>query len=76
MVTCAMELSDHVIGVVKKDGTQKVDGIYVSTLVLISVWTEIVKELEESVNLVVKKGFMVLIAWNLARVSVWIEPVS
>lgn len=37
MVTCAMELSDHVIGVVKKDGTQKVDGIYVSTLVLISV---------------------------------------
>lgn len=62
MVTCAMELSGPVIGAVKKGGTQKVDNIYVSTLVRISVLTVIVKESEESVNLVVNKGFMVLTA--------------
>lgn len=62
MVTCAMELSAPVIGAVKKVGTQKVDNIYVSTLVRISVLTVIVKESEESVNLVVNKGFMVLTA--------------
>lgn len=70
MVTCAMELSALVIGAVKKGGTQKVDNIYVSTLVLISVLTVIVKESEESVNLVVNEGFMALTAWNLALVSV------
>lgn len=70
MVTCAMELSAPVIGAVKKVGTQKVDNIYVSTLVRISVLTVIVKESEESVNLVVNKGFMVLTAWNLALVGV------
>lgn len=36
----------------------------------------IVKELEESVNLVVNKGFMVFIVWNFVWVSVWIEYVS
>lgn len=46
----------------EKGGTQKVDNIYVSTLVRISVLTVIVKESEESVNLVVNKGFMVLTA--------------
>lgn len=70
MVICAMELSAPVIGAVKKGGTQKVDNIYVSTLVRISVLTVIVKESEESVNLVVNKGFMVLTASNLALVGV------